>query len=329
MLATVFGVGFACNFFSGVQGYTIAEGFTSAFGIDILTFGIIYSIVVWIIVWGGGKRVVEFAGKIVPFMVVFFVGAALGIVLINITKVPSAIVLIVKSAFTGTAAVGGFAGAAAKTAIQNGIARSVFSNEAGQGSSTMVHSQAHVEHPVRQGLWGMFEVFVDTMLVCTVMSLSIIVSGQWSSGLEGAALSVSAFDAVYGAIGAKLIAIAILLFGITTQTGWFMYYDVLLRHALSKNIALKNKILMFFRVIYPLPSLLTIFYTVHYGLPTGTVWLVTDFFCAVPTTLNIICVVALSGVYFKLVKDYKARYMGIGKADPDFKVFYEDKATGK
>ncbi len=329
VLATVFGVGFACNFFSGVQGYTIAEGFTSAFGIDILTFGIIYSIVVWIIVWGGGKRVVEFAGKIVPFMVVFFVGAALGIVLINITKVPSAIVLIVKSAFTGTAAVGGFAGAAAKTAIQNGIARSVFSNEAGQGSSTMVHSQAHVEHPVRQGLWGMFEVFVDTMLVCTVMSLSIIVSGQWSSGLEGAALSVSAFDAVYGAIGAKLIAIAILLFGITTQTGWFMYYDVLLRHALSKNIALKNKILMFFRVIYPLPSLLTIFYTVHYGLPTGTVWLVTDFFCAVPTTLNIICVVALSGVYFKLVKDYKARYMGIGKADPDFKVFYEDKATGK
>lgn len=326
VLAAVFGVGFACNFFSGVQGYTIAEGFTSAFNIDILVFGVIYSIVVWIIVWGGGKRVVEFAGKIVPIMIVFFVAAAIGILIVNVTKIPAAIGLIVKSAFTGTAAVGGFAGAAAKAAIQNGIARSVFSNEAGQGSSTMVHSQAHTEHPVRQGLWGMFEVFVDTMVVCTVMSLAIIVSGQWNSGLEGAALSVSAFGTVYGDIGQKLVAICILMFGLTTQTGWFMYYDVLLRHALKNNIALKNKIITFFRVIYPLPSLLTIFYTVHYGLPTGTVWLVTDFFCAVPTTLNIICVIAMSGVYFKLVKDYKARYMGIGKVDPSFKVFYEEDA---
>ena len=217
-------------------------------------------------------------------MVVFFVGAALGIVLINITKVPSAIVLIVKSAFTGTAAVGGFG---VEEQRRNGNSKRDCSFGFQQRSRTGFvyngsYSQAHVEHPVRQGLSGMFEVFVDTMLVCTVMSLSIIVSGQWSSGLEGAALSVSAFDAVYGAIGAKLIAIAILLFGITTQTGWFMYYDVLLRHALSKNIALKNKILMFFRVIYPLLSLLTIFYTVHYGLPTGTVWLVTDFFSCCP-----------------------------------------------
>ena len=106
-----------------------------------------------------------------------------------------------------------------------------------------------------------------------------------------------------------------------------MYYDVLLRHALSGNTALKNKILLVFRAIYPLPSLLTIFYTVHYGLPTGTVWVITDFFCAVPTTLNIICVLILSGDYFRLVKDFKARYMGIGKVDPNFKVFYEEDAN--
>ncbi|MEA4892218.1 MAG: amino acid carrier protein [Peptococcaceae bacterium] len=324
VLAVVFGVGFSCNFFSGVQGYTIAEGFTSAFNIPIITFGIIYSIVVWIIVLGGGRRVVEFAGKVVPVMIVFFVALALGIILLNITKLPGALALVFKSAFTGTAAVGGFAGAAASKAIQNGIARSVFSNEAGQGSSTMVHSQAKVEHPVRQGLWGMFEVFVDTMVVCTVMSLAIILSGVWSSGVQGAALSVSAFGTVYGNLGSKFVAIAILLFGITTQTGWFLYYDVLLRHALHKNIRLKNRIIMFFRLIYPLPSLITIIYTTRNGLPTGTVWLLTDFLCAIPTTLNIICVIALSGVYFKLVKDYKARYMGIGTVDPDFKVFYEE-----
>lgn len=324
VLAVAFGVGFACNFFTGVQGYTIAEGFTSAFPISILAFGVIYSIVVWFIVWGGGKRVVEFAGKVVPIMIVLFILAGLGVIILNIAGLPAALSLIFKSAFSGTAAVGGFVGAAASAAIQNGIARAVFSNEAGQGSSTMVHSQAKVEHPVRQGMWGMFEVFVDTLVVCTIMALAIIMSGVWNSGAQGAALSVSAFGSIYGNLGAKFVAVAILLFGITTQTGWFMYYDVLLRHALKDNISLKNKIITFFRVIYPLPGLITIFYTVQNGLPTGFVWRIADFFCAIPTTLNIICVIAMSGVYFKLVKDYKARYMGIGKVDPNFKVFDEE-----
>jgi AGCS family alanine or glycine:cation symporter len=111
---------------------------------------------------------------------------------------------------------------------------------------------------------------------------------------------------------------------LTTQAGWFCYYDVLLRYFLKDNIALKNKILKVFRYLYPVPGLLTILYTVSNGLPTGFVWQITDFFCAVPTMLNIICVLSLSGVYFKLVKDYKARYMGIGKIDPNFKPFFED-----
>ncbi|NLY20239.1 MAG: sodium:alanine symporter family protein, partial [Tissierellia bacterium] len=269
ILAAAFGFGFAFNFLSGVQGYTIAEGFTSAFNIDIITFAIVYSIVVLFIVFGGGKRVVEFAGKIVPFMVCAFIIGAMGIIIVNFKNIPSALSLIVNSAFNSTAAIGGFAGATASVAIRTGIARSVFSNEAGQGSSTMVHSQANVEHPFRQGIWGMFEVFVDTILVCTVMSLAIILSGQWSSGIQGAALSVSSFATLYGNYGAKFVAISILLFGITTQTGWFMYYDVLLRHALKNNIKLKNQILLFFRVIYPLPSLIMIVYATKYGLPTG------------------------------------------------------------
>lgn len=324
ILAVVFGAGFCCNFFSGVQAYTITEGFTSAFHLPVIGFGVVYCIAVWIIVLGGGKRVVEFAGKVVPFMIVAFVLGALGIVLANFTQIPAAFALIFKSAFSGTAAVGGFAGAAASAAIQNGIARSVFSNEAGQGSSTMIHSQAHVEHPVRQGLWEMFEVFMDTMVVCTVMSLAIILSGVWSSGLQGASMSVAAFGTLYGGLGSKFVGVAILLFGITTQTGWFLYYDVLLRHALNNNIPLKNKIIKAFRFVYPLPGLITIIYTTMNGLPTGTVWLLTDFLCAIPTTLNILCVIALSGVYFRLVKDYKARYMGIGTVDPAFKVFYEN-----
>lgn len=324
-LALVFGVGFATNFFTGIQAYTITEGVTSVFNIDMITFGVIYSIVVLIIVLGGGESVTKFAGKIVPIMIILFCLGALGIVLINIKSIPSALGLVFSSAFTGQAAIGGFTGATFAKAIQFGVSRAVFSNEAGQGSSTMIHSQTNVEHPIRQGIWGMFEVFVDTIIVCTMIALAIIVSGQWSSGLEGAALSISAFSVTYGKLGGYLVAISVLLFGLTTQTGWFTYYDVLLRHALKNNIKLKNKILKFFRWIYPLPGLITIAYATYYGMPTGTVWLIADFFMAVPTTLNIICVVALSGIYFKLMKDYKARYLGIGEIDPDFKVFYEDK----
>lgn len=326
VLAGLYGIFFFCTFFTGIQGYTVAEGFTSVFKIDIMTFGLIYSAMMLFIVMGGGKRVVEFAGKVVPTMIVIFVLLSLGILVVNAGQIPNAIGLIFKGAFSGTAAAGGFAGATMKLAMTQGLARCVFSNEAGQGTSTMIHSQAFVDHPVKQGLWGMFEVFIDTVVICSLMSLVIITSGQWSSGLQGATLSISAFGTVYGNIGAQFVAIVVFLFGITTHSGWFTYYDNILRHAFGKNIELKNKVLFFFKIIYPTPAIFAIWCSTQ-GVSTAQIWSFTDFFGVLYPIINIISVVFLSGIFFKLFKDYKARYMGIGTVDPDFKLFYDEENT--
>ena len=323
VLAALYGIFFFCTFFTGIQGYTVAEGFTSVFDVDMMTFGLIYSAVMLFIVMGGGKRVVEFAGKVVPVMIIIFVALSAFILVLNAGKIPAAFSAIFKGAFTGTAAVGGFAGAGVKLAMTQGLARCVFSNEAGQGTSTMIHSQAYVDHPIKQGLWGMFEVFVDTCIICTLMALVIITSGAWTTGAQGASLSIAAFSTVYGKIGAQFVAIVVLLFGITTHSGWFTYYDNVLRYAFGKNVALKNKVLFAFKVIYPLPAIFAI-WAASQGISTAQIWSFTDFFGVLYPIINIVTVVVLSGTFFKLFKDYKARYMGIGKVDPDFKIFYED-----
>ncbi len=322
-LSVLYGIFFFCTFLTGIQGYTVAEGFTSVFDIDMMLFGCIYSVVLLGIVLGGGKRVVEFAGKIVPVMIVVFVALSLGILIVNFKEIPHAFGLIFAGAFTDTAAVGGFAGATMRLAINQGLARSVFSNEAGQGTSTMIHSQAYVEHPVKQGLWGMFEVFIDTVVICTIMSLVIITSGEWTTGLQGASLSISSFATVYGDIGGQFVAIVVLLFGITTHSGWFTYYDSVLRHAFRNNIELKNKIMFVFKIIYPVPALFAIYFATQ-GISTAQIWAFTDFFGVLYPIINIIVVVVLSKTVFKLFKDYKARYMGIGTVDPSIKLFYED-----
>lgn len=324
IFAVLYGLFFFCSFFTGIQGYTVAEGFTSVFDIDMMHFGIIYSFVMLFIVVGGGKRVVAFAGKIVPVMIIIFVALSVVILIKNISQIPLVFAAIFKGAFSGTAAAGGFAGASVKLALTQGLARSVFSNEAGQGTSTMIHSQACVDHPVKQGLWGMFEVFIDTIVICSLMSLVILTSGVWQSGLTGSALSIAAFSTVYGSIGAKFVAILILLFGITTHSGWFTYYDNILRFALKDNIELKNKILFGFKIIYPLPALFAI-WAASEGISTAQIWSFIDFFGVLHPSINMITVVLLSKTFFKLFKDYKARYMGIGKVDPDFKLFYEEK----
>ena len=322
-IAYIWGFCFMCNFLSGIQGYTICEGFAPAWNVDILLAGVALSVVMWIIVWGGAKRIAKFAGYCVPIMCTLFILGAIIIVFRNISDLGSALGLIVKSAFTPTAAVGGFAGAMVKKVVTQGVSRAVFSNEAGQGSSTMIHSQANVEHPFKQGLWGYFEVFVDTILVCFFSGLAIIISGVWSSGVQGASLSIAAFSTTFGSWAGKVVSIFVMLFGLTTLTGWFTYYDNILRFMCGAKAKLKKNIINIFKFIFPLPCLVTIWYTVHYGAPTSFVWTITDFLCAIPACINIICILLMSKTYIKLVKDYKARYMGIGTIDPNFQYFYE------
>ena len=190
------------------------------------------------VIVGGIKRIGEVAQILVPFMSLLYLGAGALILATHAAAVPRAIGLVFEGAFTGTAVTGGFLGSTAALAVRFGIARGLFSNEAGLGSAPMVHAAAQTDHPVRQGLYGIFEVFVDTLLVCTVTGLAILVTGAWSSGLTGAALSGEAFRLGLAGAGTVVVTSCILLFSFSTVIGWSYYGETAIVYLLGVRAAI-------------------------------------------------------------------------------------------
>ena len=323
ILSAIFAFGFMVGFFINIQIYTVAEAIGNTFDISLITVGVVYTILLYMLIAGGVPSLGKTAAKLVPFMIIFYLGGGLFIILKHADQLPHAFALIFGNAFTGTAAAGGFAGAAFSQAIKMGMARSVFSNEAGWGSAPMIHASAKVDHPVKQGILGVFEVFVDTIIVCTMTALVIIVTGQWSSGLDGATLTLSAFEVGMGKPARVIMAVGVFLFGITTSSGIYAQMEVVVRYLIGDNKR-KDLVLSLYKRLYPIPSLALVLIAVYYQFPGTAVWLFSDASTALPIFANVVALVILSPKFIELLKDYKARYMGIGKVDPNFRIFYED-----
>ena len=209
---------------SGVQtskiSGTIAEVYGEYFGgndtIVKLVVGIVVSIVAALIIIGGIKRIGKVASMLVPSMSLLFIVMALITIIVNITAVPSAFALIFKYAFNFKAAGGGILGYAFAQVIRKGLARGIFSNEAGLGSSVIAHSASETREPVKQGLWGMFEVFFTTIIICTVSALIILTSGLYGGELDGAALCISAFNSIIPGVGGIIVTISTVFFALST-----------------------------------------------------------------------------------------------------------------
>lgn len=324
VLSFIFMFGMLGGFFINVANFTLSEAITKVSGWNMVAVSIGYTIVIYIITAGGIPKVGKISEKIVPYMVVFYIGTGLFVIFKNYAAIPGSLKLIISGAFSGTAAVGGFTGVAVASVIQMGISRSVYSNEAGWGTSPMIHSTSKTDHPIRQGLFGVFEVFMDTFVICSITSLVIITTGEWSSGLSGATLTLTAFESGMGFAGPLLLTIAMVLFALTTAGGWYGYYEILLRFLFKDNEKAKEIGLKFVKLTYPLPGLLLTILAATNNYPGSTVWIFADIATGVPTFANIIAIFVLFPKFFELLKDYKARYLGIGKIDPNFKVFYED-----
>ena len=194
VLAVIFGIGIACSMVITLQSYSVAEAAESTFNIPMLVTGAVYMVLMYVAIYGGIKNIGKIAEMIVPIMSGIFLIGGLAVLIRNAGNIIPSLGLIVKSAFTPTAAVGGFAGAGVRLAVRQGFARAVFSNEAGWGTAPMAHATAKTNEPVKQGMMGAFEVFVDTMVVCTMTALCIVVTGEWSSGASGATLTLNAFQ---------------------------------------------------------------------------------------------------------------------------------------
>ena len=334
----IFGIGIFSTFFITSSNLTASEVVAGAFnfnGVSVFGYfidgrivvGTLLCILTYVITSGGIKGVASIFSKLVPFMSIAYILMGLLMIIVNIQAVPEAIGAIFTNAFTGTAAIGGFAGAAVSKIVQTGMARAVYSNEAGWGTSPMIHSSADTPHPVEQGLWGSFEVFFDTFVVCSITALSVILSGVWTEGLTGGALALSAFSKSFGSVGSILLAIIMIIFTVTTSGGWFTYYLAILEHINMKKSRFSEFLIKAFYAIRALPGLLWTVYLVH-AQNTGFIWTVVDITSAIPTFVNVFVILMLSNDYFRLLKDYKARYMGVGEVDPDMALFYEDTQKG-
>ncbi|MGH7607191.1 MAG: alanine/glycine:cation symporter family protein [Gemmatimonadales bacterium] len=207
-----------------VQANSVAESLRESFGVTPAVVGIVLVVITGIVILGGIKRIAEVTQYLVPFMALFYLAGGLLIIVLRIGELPHALRLVFEGAFSGSAATGGFAGATIMMAMRYGIARGLFSNEAGLGSAPMVHAAAQTDHPVRQGMYGIFEVFVDTILICSITGLVILVTGVRESGATGAALSARAFETgLPGTWGHLVVTTGLVLFAYSTIIGWSYY----------------------------------------------------------------------------------------------------------
>ena len=195
----------------------------TTFKIPFWLTGITMSICVSVVIIGGVKSIAKVASKLIPFMAITYVLAALFIVLINFEKMPGVVTLIIDSAFNGAAASGGFLGASVWMAIRMGFARGIFSNEAGLGSAPIAHAAAKTSNPVNQGMIAMLGVFIDTIIICSLTAFVILLTGAFESGHEGASMTSLAFSTALYGYGGYIVSFGLILFAFTTILGWSYY----------------------------------------------------------------------------------------------------------
>ncbi len=275
-----------------IQANSVADVLSSNLGVSPILTGIVMAVLVALVLLGGIRRIAIVAGKLVPLMAISYVLAGVVILTMNASQIPAAFDLIFTYAFTPIAATGGFAGAAVWAAIRFGVARGIFSNEAGLGSAPIAHAAAKTNDPVRQGTVAMLGTFIDTIIVCSITGLVIIVSGAWSSGETGASLSSLAFESVLPGVGGSIVAIGLCVFAFTTILGWSFYGEKCVEYLFGV------------RSIVPFRILWIIAVPIGATANLSFIWLVADTLNALMALPNLIALLLLSPVVFKLTKDY-------------------------
>jgi AGCS family alanine or glycine:cation symporter len=293
MLFAFFGALAGFGLANTVQSNAVSQVLESNFSVPTLVSGIVMSALVGIVLLGGIKRIAVVAGKLVPLMAIIYLLATMSILILNAAEVPAAVFLIVDTAFNGAAATGGFVGATIMLALQSGVARGVFSNESGLGSAPIAHAAAETNSPVRQGSIAMLGTFIDTLIICTMTGLVLVVTGVWDGELHGAAMTSAAFSSQlpYGDI---ILTLCIILFGFTTMLGWSYYGER------CAEFLVGPKVIVPFRVLW----VLGIFLGTQMSLEL--VWKMSDVLNGMMAIPNLIALVFLAPVVFRLSKEYFA-----------------------
>jgi amino acid carrier protein len=289
-LFSLFGAIAAFGIGNTIQANSVADALSSTLGVPAWQTGVVMAVIVYAVLVGGIKRIGNVASKLVPFMGLAYVVGAGTIIIQRLDSVPTALQLIVNDAFTGTAAAGGFAGAGIMAAIRFGVARGVFSNEAGLGTAPIAHAAAKTNNPVAQGKIAMLGTFIDTIIICTMTALVIILTGSWTSGETGASLSAHAFSMGLPGYGQYVVSFGLAIFALTTLLGWSYYGERCAEYILGV------KCIPWYRIAWVL------------AIPFGAImdleflWLLADVLNGLMAIPNLIALLLLSPIVFKLSK---------------------------
>ena len=290
------------NFFDSDMAHTVSL-FGGNYSWATVVAGVILTLCVGLVVLGGIQRIAKVSEVIVPFMAVLYVGLAVIIIITNITAVPAALASIVKSAFTGSALAGGAVGSVF-VAMQKGVARGIFSNESGLGSAPIAAAAARTKEPVRQGLVSMTGTFIDTIVICTMTGLSIVIAGSWlNPELEGVAITMDAFQKGLpfpSFVATFSLMLCLVFFAFTTILGWNYYGERCVEYLFNRN----KGVVMGYRILYILAVFIGPYMTVK------AVWNIADIFNALMAFPNLIALLALNGVIVKETRDFHAKHNG-------------------
>lgn len=300
VLFAIFGAVAAFGIGNAVQVNSMAALLDDSFSIPTWATGVTVAVLVGFVVFGGIKRIGEVAGKLVPAMIVLYVGASLLILALNFAEIPHAFAIIFQYAFEPIAAAGGFAGAAVAAAIRYGVARGVFSNEAGLGSAAIAHAAAKTNNPVQQGMIAMLGTFIDTLIVCTMTALVIITSGAWmatgadGAGLTGAVLTSEAFNSSIAG-GSYIVTIALAVFAFTTILGWSYYGERCWQYLFNEKTLIVYRVIFVAAIVY------------FAGAKVEFVWNLSDTFNGLMAVPNLIGLLLLAPMVFKVTREYFAK----------------------
>ena len=278
-----------------VQVNSMAAALHTTFNIPLWVTGVVTMVVVGLVILGGIKRIGKVAATLVPFMCVAYIIAAVVVLVVNAAEIPKAFEMIFTYAFTPIAATGGFAGAAVMAAIRFGVARGIFSNEAGLGTAGIAQAAGTTNSPVRSGMIGMLGTFIDTIIICSMTGLAIITSGVWASGASGAALSAAAFEQAMPGVGGYILTLALVVFAFTTILGWSYFGEKCWEYMVG------TKSILPFRILWVA------------AVPFGAIaqldfaWLVADTLNGLMAIPNLLSLLLLSPIVVKLTKDHFAK----------------------
>jgi AGCS family alanine or glycine:cation symporter len=295
-----------------VQSESVTSSLKEAFSIDPRISIALLGITCFITIFGGLKRISSVMEKVVPLMAMIYIIAGFGILILFINKVPAAFMLIFKSAFTPMAGVGGFAGATVRDAIRYGVARGLYSNDAGTGYGMIAHASAKTDHPVRQASWGWGEVFLDTIVVCSVTALSLILTNVYVThpGVTSARLTTVAFGEVYGVFGKCFMALAITVFAWTTIIG--MYYSCEKSVNYVFGDTKRNKIVTKIYMLYYLVPCVFL-----YNVQATTLWAMTDILSGIYVIVTMVFIYTKQKEIIRLFKDFWDRYLPLKEQGKD------------